>query len=146
MMRATSEFGSPGSLPFPGEYVSDEVDEAVFLVIGKLAGIEENSVAAGAGFVPDVVLLAVDHLDHLGSADGALDIVDPVEFPADLGVAGVDRFRPCHRFQFDMFQQVEPQAFTVRASLDLDVRKYDFLHIGAAFGAIHRNLEGVVVS
>ena len=42
--------------------------EGLFLVIGELAGIEEDSKAYRAAFIPDMRLLGIDHADHLGVA------------------------------------------------------------------------------
>jgi hypothetical protein len=132
-------------ISFAGEHVADEIDKGVFLVIGKLAGIEEYAEATLAGLVPDMVLLAIDHLDHFLRANRAVDIVDLVEFPAHLGVAGIDRFRAVHGLEFDVLEQIEPQALAAAAALDFDTGKFDLCHGGVTFGAFHMNLDGLVI-
>jgi hypothetical protein len=81
----------------------------------------------------------VDFSHHATVAARASIANDLVVLPANIGVAGIQRFCRIFAKQPVTFPNVEPDAMTVVATIDLDSLKFDRLHAILALRTFHKS-------
>jgi hypothetical protein len=118
-------------------HLPEALNHRMLAVVPELAGVEEGAETARARLIFDMKLVLINHRYHLYITLGAVDLPHVIVFLADVFIPDIDTVGSLYPRKILLFQDVEPDALAIGATVHLDLLVGDGFKTGIAFGALH---------